>query len=165
LIRHALALLVILLLPAPRATASEGDSTNSSLQLSWPQLNATLLGIPPAFIPPVTWVAAVDPCSSWEGVVCNQYGEVTEVSLSEKGLKGRLPVGWSELSALEILCVLLAFAPTYWKCLSLSFSADEEAAAVPFCTPQEVPPVLYICSRLPRSRVGAALTDITHMLA
>eukprot|EP00249_Psilotum_nudum_P006136 c19480_g1_i2 orf=309-2483(+) len=50
-----------------------------------------------------SWIANTDPCESWEGVNCNQHGEVITLNLTNKGLKGRVPDEVSKLNFLQSL--------------------------------------------------------------
>lgn len=51
-----------------------------------------------------SWNPTSDVCTSWEGITCNDAGNVTVIDLEEKGLQGQLPLDenlWTNLNSLE----------------------------------------------------------------
>lgn len=50
-----------------------------------------------------SWVADTNPCSGWEGVACNDQGELVGLNLTNKGLFGPVPVEISYLTFLTSL--------------------------------------------------------------
>lgn len=50
-----------------------------------------------------SWTSDADPCSSdsFEGVACNEYGRVVNISLQGKGLMGQIPKEIAELKSLS----------------------------------------------------------------
>ncbi|KAL2251414.1 UNVERIFIED_CONTAM: LRR receptor kinase SERK2 [Sesamum indicum] len=88
-----------LLLPFLPFTLSQSSKTNISLSL----LMAIKSSLDPENRLLSSWsVNATDPCSgSFEGIACNEYGQVVNISLQGKGLSGQIPPEIGQLKSLS----------------------------------------------------------------
>ncbi|KAK4416004.1 protein NSP-INTERACTING kinase [Sesamum alatum] len=88
-----------LLLPFLPFTLSQPFKTNTSLSL----LMAIKSSLDPENLLLSSWSAnATDPCNaSFEGIACNEYGQVVNISLQGKGLSGQIPPEIGQLKSLS----------------------------------------------------------------
>ncbi|KAL0339255.1 UNVERIFIED_CONTAM: LRR receptor kinase SERK2 [Sesamum angustifolium] len=88
-----------LFLPFLPFTLSQSSKTNTSLSL----LMAIKSSLEPENLLLSSWsVNATDPCNgSFEGIACNEYGQVVNISLQGKGLSGQIPPEIGQLKSLS----------------------------------------------------------------